>query len=241
MISIAICDDNKSFLRMLKQHIEAFFVKNDFECTVESFDSGNELISLGADISCFNVIFLDIDMKGVDGIEAARVIRYYSDDIIIVFVTAFIKYSLEGYKFNAIRYILKEEHTLNEALTECLETIIKRINYNVPTMRFIFREKEMDVRLDKLFFIESRLHTLEFHIVSNGNEKYTMYGKMGDIYSRLKEYGFVRIHQSYLVNLRYIAKLKQDHLTLVDNTVLSISRSHHKEVKEAYVAYKGDF
>ena len=239
MINIAICDDNRSFLRILKKHIEEFFSQKDLGCTVKSFTSGKELTYLGTDISSFDVVFLDVDMEEIDGIKTAGEIRKYSEDVIIAFVTAFIKYSPEGYKYNAIRYIMKDDE-LKESLHECLETIVKRIDHKAPVKLFSFREGSKSINLDKLMYIESMLHVLEFHVAGKENERYSMYGKLNDIYKGLKDYGFVRIHQSYLVNLKYITKLRLYRLNLENGEELSVSRSHYKETKNAYIAYKGE-
>lgn len=112
MLKIAICDDEKVFRDNINKYVAAYLNEKEISYEIDTFSSGKEIIDLGIEIKQYNIIFLDINMDDVDGIVTAQKIREYSSEIYIVFVTAYINYSLEGYKVDAIRYLLKNNTNL---------------------------------------------------------------------------------------------------------------------------------
>jgi DNA-binding LytR/AlgR family response regulator len=107
------------------------------------------------------MIFLDINMEEIDGIETAREIRKITKNTYIVFVTAFITYALEGYKVDAVRYLLKDDECLEKAVNECLETIVYKMNYEEHKTTFAFQEGEKTIRIEDIVYIESNLQSVE--------------------------------------------------------------------------------
>ena len=101
MLKIAICDDEKVFRDNINKYVAAYLNEKEISYEIDTFSSGKEIIDLGIEIKQYNIIFLDINMDDVDGIVTAQKIREYSSEIYIVFVTAYINYSLEGYKVDA--------------------------------------------------------------------------------------------------------------------------------------------
>lgn len=249
MIVVTVCDDERPFLRMMKKYIEAYFAQRNVEYAVECYTSGKELISRSTMGSRIDIVFLDINMDEMDGIEVAKEIRKYSSEVFIVFVTAYVKYSLEGYKVDAVRYILKNSDGLEESIEECLNTIIKKMNYSIPVRHFIFNECEKDINIEHIMYIESNLHKLEFHILEGTIKSYTMYETLNNIEQELSNNLFVRIHQSQLVNLKYITELKEHSekmqgartVVLSGGEELIVPKARFKTVKRAFVAYKGEF
>lgn len=98
MLKIAICDDEKVFRDNINKYVAAYLNEKEISYEIDTFSSGKEIIDLGIEIKQYNIIFLDINMDDVDGIVTAQKIREYSSEIYIVFVTAYINYSLEGYR-----------------------------------------------------------------------------------------------------------------------------------------------
>ena len=109
MIHIAICDDEEYFRMREEKLVGEYMKKRKYGCTIDVYPSGKEMLH-AADVSMqYDIIFLDINMEEMDGLETARRIRQASAKVHIVFVTAYITYALEGYKVNAARYLLKED------------------------------------------------------------------------------------------------------------------------------------
>ena len=242
MIIIAICDDEKYFSHILKNMISTFMAQRGIEYSLDMFGSGIELLSYLSDHAVqTTVVFLDINMEDMDGIETATRIRKLSKDVYIVFVTAYIKYSLEGYKVNAIRYLIKGDVNFEKSLEECMNAILENMNYGIQTVSFEFKDGKRDIVIDNIIYIESNLHTLRFVMMSAPKEEYIMLATLNEVEESLKDFGLVRIHQSYLINLSHV-KTVNAQLVIMDNgDKLSVSRSKYKSFKEALARYMGEF
>lgn len=240
MLSIAICDDENYFRKIMKEAIENYMGRNGILYHIDTFHSGKEFISLGIEMLQYTVVFLDINMSEVDGITAAKKIREISKEAFIVFVTAYVNYTLEGYKVDAIRYLLKDNANFQNTLDECLDAVIEKLNYKVIKKEFKFNEGAKGVSLERILYIESKLHKLEFHIMEEGMEIYTMYETLNQIEKKLEGNGFVRIHQSFLVNLKYIKNVIRYKAVLNNGIELAIPKARYKEVKDTFIAYQGE-
>lgn len=112
MFRIAICDDEKIFRDDLKEILIRYMTDRGIMLEIDTFSSGKEFVELGIEMVKYKIVFLDINMDELDGIMTAKKIRENSKDMFIVFVTAFVNYTIEGYKVDAVRYILKDNKNL---------------------------------------------------------------------------------------------------------------------------------
>lgn len=242
MLKIAICDDEKLYCENIREIISEYCAKRKIEFQAELFKSGNDFVALENSINQFHIVYLDINMDGLDGIKTAEIIRYWSQDIFIVFITAFINYTLEGYKVEAIRYILKN-NTLRDNIYESLDAVFEKMKFSNRIYEFIFKEGVRKLSPGQIIFIESNLHLLSFQVMIKSEIKnYTMIAKLNDIQKKLeKENILIRIHQSYLVNLKYVKDISNYQAILWNNDALPISRPRYKNVKESFLLYEGEF
>lgn len=240
MFHIAICDDEEYFRIREKNIISKYMEKNKMRYEIDLFSSGQELLSMNNMASKYNMIFLDVNMEKMDGIETARRIRKFSKDVYLVFVTAFVTYALEGYKVDAIRYIIKDDDCLEKTIEECMETILYKINYVEEKKQFAFQEGVKEIILDDILYVESNLHKLTFWLQGKNFFKYSMYEKLDVIAELLKPYNFCRIHKSYLVNLKYVEMMERYQLRLYNGVQLNIAKPRYPEVRNEFIAYRGD-
>lgn len=239
MFHIAICDDEKHFLSEEKEIILKYMKERGCPCRIDTFDSGIGFIDSGGDIR-YDILFLDVSMAKMDGIELAKRVRKYDNNIYIVFVTAFIDYSLEGYKVDAIRYILKDSESLEKSMYECLDTIINRMSHIERKITFEFLEGEKSIHLDDILYVESNLHKLTFHVRGQTSKSYTMYEKLDNIDIKFQNDHFCRIHKSYLVNLKYVQSIERYTVTLVNGEEVCISQPKYKDAREKFICYQGE-
>lgn len=240
MFRIAICDDEKLFSTSIKKHISKYLSEREISFEIDMFSSGKELLELGIELIGYDIIFLDINMDEIDGIVTAQKIREYSSEIYIVFVTAYVNYSLEGYKVDAVRYLLKNNVNFEDSIYECMDAILHKMNYVVLKKFFKFNECKKDVAIEKILYIESRLHKLEFHIMEDKILVYTLYGTLNDMEKEMIDFPFIRIHQSFLVNLKHIKSVAGYKIILSNNQQLIVPKARYKNVKSAFIAYKGE-
>lgn len=129
MLRIAVCDDEEYFRDLLKELCRRFIDEHGYDYEIDCFESGEALLEKSAERFDYSIVFLDVNMKEMDGIETASAIRKLFPDTYIVFVTAYITYALDGYKVDAVRFLLKEDGNLEKAVKECLDTILGRMDY----------------------------------------------------------------------------------------------------------------
>ena len=240
MINIAICDDEKPFQEKMRKIIALYMEQKEVEYSICTFGNGRDLLRFCTESDQETIVFLDINMDVVDGIEIATRIRELSSSIYIVFVTAYIKYSLEGYKVKAVRYIIKGDKNFGQSIEECIDAILEDMNYGIKKLDFNFREGKKELSIDNIVYIESNLHTITFHVSRCNSKKYTMTATLNEIENRLNEFGFLRIHQSFLINLSHLKIVRTYIAEMDDGTELPIPRTKYRIVKDAYVEYKGE-
>lgn len=240
MFRIAICDDEKPFRDSEKKYVEKYLSEKEISYEVDTYASGKEFLELGIEIVRYDIIFLDINMDEIDGIVTAQKIREFSSEIYIVFVTAYIDYSLEGYKVGAARYLLKNSVNFEATIYECMDTIFDKMNFVVLKKNFKFNECEKEIILDRILYIESKLHKLEFHIMEDKIVVYSMYGTLNELEEEMQGLGFLRIHQSFYVNLKHIKNVSKGIAMLSNKQELVIPKARYKDVKNAFITYKGE-
>lgn len=240
MFKIAICDDEKIFRENIKKYVEKYLNQKDILFEIDTFNSGKEFLNMGIEMVQYEIVFLDINMDEIDGIATAKKIREYSSEMQIIFATAYIDYSLEGYKVGAVRYLLKNSINFDKSIFECMDATLDRMNYVALKKSFKFNECERDVLLERILYIESRLHKLEFHIMEDRLTVYTLYGTLNELEKDMQEFKFLRIHQSFLVNLKHIKNIANYKLILSNNQELVVPKARYKDVKNAFIVYRGE-
>lgn len=240
MFKIAICDDENLFTEELKELISSYMMEKGLVFEIDTYNSGEALVELGVGVMSYTVVFLDINMEKIDGIKTAEMIRKVSREVFIVFVTAYLDYSLEGYRFDVVRYLLKGIANFQSNVNECMDAIIDKMNYSVIKRKFDFKEGRKEIVLDRLLYIESNLHRLEFHVMEDDETVYTMYEILNVMDDMLSENGFIRTHQSYLVNVKCIKNVARYKVILTNGVELPIPKVRYTEVKKKFIACLGE-
>ncbi len=229
-MKIAVCDDRENDRAALRALLEAY--RQDFE--IREYGSGGELCGDMGFIRECGIIFLDINMDGMDGLEAAKQIKAECPKVHIVLVTAYVNYALDGYKVKASRFLLKDD--LEQTLQECMDDILREIRQEERVVEFGFVEGNVRLKVDDIIYIETSRHKNVFY---TKEREFSIYRKMDDLEEDLKGMGFVRIHQSFLINMRYIGKLSSYVMILTTGKEISVPKSRYPEVKRQYTLFKG--
>ena len=232
---IAVCDDEKFYREKVQKLLENYLSGYKINYTIQLFSSGEEFLQENENKVKFDIVFMDINMSRMDGIRTALQMRSVHSHTYIVLITAFIQYALEGYKVDAVRYIMKD--TLDSALDECMDTILKKMQ--LSRINFSFLDGEKWLYTDNIFYVESQRHKAVFFYLDEKMENYHIYEKLDVIEERLSGYGFLRIHKSYLVNMKHICRISNYAVYLDNGEELSVPRLKYQAVKEEFVAFKG--
>lgn len=241
VIKIAVCDDEELFQNKIKEKISNYLEEKGCPCDICCFSSGRDLLDKiqKEKEKDFDIVYLDINMEQMDGLVTAAQIREVKSDLSIVFVTSYISYALEGYKVNAFRYILKNPDRLDEMLLESLEAFLKEWSKKQKTMVFDFVEGKRTITLVDVVYIESDLHRLYFHMKKEG-KVYSIYDKLNAVEKYFVGLPFLRIHQSYFVNMAEVEQYCRYEMLMKSGDLLSIPKSKYKAVKEAMIVYEGE-
>ena len=240
MFRIAICDDESLFAEELKELLSGYMMEKGLVFEIDIYGSGEALIELGIEVIKYTAVFLDINMEKIDGIKAAEKIREVSREVLIVFVTAHVNYSLEGYRFDVVRYLLKGNVDFQSMVNECVDALMDKLNYSVAKREFDFKEGVREISLERLLYVESNLHKLEFHVMEDDLKIYTMYETLNALENKLGAKDFVRIHQSYLVNIKYVKNVVRYKVILTKGIELVIPKARYTYVKEQFILYQGE-
>ena len=235
MLYIAVCDDEEFYRKKIRQLLEAYFQKKEIGFTVDAFPSGEAFLRQSENAVKYDIVFMDISMGEMDGLKTAMKIRSFRSDTQIVLVTSYMNYVLEGYKVDAVRYIMKD--TLKQALPECMDAILRKLRAAQIVLPFTGGERS--IFIDNILYVESRKHKSVFYYMDTEPAAYGIYEKLDEIETRLREYEFLRIHKSYLVNPKHIRKISNYLVYLDTGEELPVPRLKYQAVKEAYTVYKG--
>lgn len=241
MIRIAICEDDSFFLKKEKDLIENYIEKKCNDYQIETYVSGKELMACYKD--SYDVIFLDVAMEEMDGLAIAKWMREQKSKAYIVFITAYAEYSIEGYKVNAHRFLLKNSDNIQENLSECLDSIWDKLQKKKEKVLLPVLGGDLHVDASKIVYAESKVHRVTFHVKERTGklQEYYMYDRLDHVQEMLMPYGFSRIHQSYLINNDYLVSVCRYKAELSVGTTLGISKKYYKEIEDQYIRMRGEF
>lgn len=230
MLQLAVCDDERVFRSDLRKLLGTELELCGIDYHISEFTSGEELIA-GLEKADCQILFLDIEMKGIDGVEAARRLRETKRQMEIVFVTSYADFVFQGYEVRALNYILKPYEP--EKIAAVLHTALEALDIEAEKYYVIDqRGGSIRVPLSSVKYFSSDRRTV--HAVTTEQE-YTFYEKLSDLETELPD-TFVRIHNRYLVHLKYLEAVRQN-TAVVDGEELPVSRSCKSGLSIAFAKY----
>lgn len=233
-INIIACDDDREFLDTLRTKILGVLARLNMSADIELFTSFHELRD--DRLAACDIAFLDIDFVGHDrnGLDIARRLREGNSRALIFFITNFIEYAPEGYEVQAFRYILK--HDLDAVLGRYLLQALERLSNVNDMLQFQHNGALLELSFDDILYLEVLGHSVS--VVTEGGT-YSVNATLSSFEQQLERHGFLRVHKSYLVNMRYIKKFQCRELTLSNGAVLRVSEKSYAEQKRKYLLWKG--
>ncbi|MEE0858003.1 MAG: LytTR family DNA-binding domain-containing protein [Acutalibacteraceae bacterium] len=227
---IAVCDDSSFDRKIIIDMLNSYFLGKSIVYEITSYENGLDLIYDIQDGKGYDLVFLDIYMEEVLGIDVARKLRKINYTGDIVFMTATIDFAVDGYEVEAVGYLLKP-HSY-EKLYKVLDRVVK--NYDTNVYRIRQRNNFVSVPYNEILYIESNNSKCILH--SNDNNSYVIYKRLNEIENELNDSRFLRCHQSYLVNMNYIRKVDK-HFVLSNGDMVCIRQRNIKAIKQEYIKY----
>lgn len=234
MFKIAICDDDVNTIHTLHNVLVKICKNRSIDFEIEIFSSGETLLThIQKNYIGYDLIFLDIKMDNINGIEVAREIRKFDEYVYLIYVTNYENYALEAYEVYPYQFLVKpfsfdilEKHLIKIYSKLSSEDIF----YEYKSKRSYYR-----IPIRDIMYFESNKRIISIYLV-DGNV-YTYYDKLNTIEEKISNTKamFWRIHQSILVNSRYIKCKSYDHVELLSGRVFYISEDRRKNINAQYV------
>lgn len=209
MLNIIICDDEKALRRDLKQILETELGLMGISYRIVEYSSGEEVLSEYRQIHGQKILYLDIKLDNMNGMETARQIRQWDPSSVIIFVTVYPEFVFQGYEVRALDYILKPYE--REKITASFHNALSMLDMTKESSFFLEnRRGSLRISFDRIMYFFSERHRV--HIVTTDGEK-SFYGKLGELESSLPSC-FVRIHNRYIINMKYLDSLEASHAVI---------------------------
>ena len=231
MLKIALCEDEQLQRELIKNYIDMSLLNKNYE--IFEFKSGEELIANYP--QNLDILFLDIQMEKINGMDTARKIRTFDNNVEIIFITGIWDYVQEGYEVRAYRYIIKpiDFNSFETQLNLCIKEIE---NQKRPSIVATYKGEVNKIDIGSIVYIETDnrntlIHTKEKSYRSNMG--------ISKLEKHLEGSTFFRCHNSFLINLEYINKIVQDSVFLGEYEI-QVSRHKMKELKIQFTSFLGD-
>ncbi|HHY81403.1 MAG TPA: response regulator transcription factor [Clostridiales bacterium] len=230
-LHIAICDDEKSEREYLAQLLQEWAALRKINAVFLNFDSAESFLFHYSEDRSLDILMLDIQMKGMNGVELARSIRQENNMIHIVFITGYSDFMAEGYDVSALHYLLKP--VKKDKLFEVLDKAAARLQTAPRTILFPKAGGSVRIKADDIIFAEVLSHTTVLHLV-NGKEEFRM--RISDM-ERLLGDGFFKCHRSYIVSMKYVRRVTRTAMVLEDGREIPLSRNLYDEANQAFISF----
>jgi len=224
MWNVAVCDDDYRVC----SHVQSLLYQYDIGMRIAIFNTGAELLKSGAD---YDVIFLDIEMPGISGIQTADELRRRNKNLYVIFLTNHPDYVQEAFKVRAYRYFNKPVNpkrlveTMNQVKQEALENI---------KILFSCNGRKNIINISDITHIEAYG---DGSYVYTGDKVYETRQPLKYWLSRLQNQNFIKVHQAFIVSLDRINEIEKSKLFLTGGIEIPISRRNQHKVKEEIYSF----
>lgn len=199
-LKIAICEDHEDEQNRLLAAIES----SGIESTITCFTCGEDLLK-DYQMGTFDLIFMDIYMQTLTGIETIAKIRNLGDFVPVAFTTSSTDHTLESYRLEALKYI--EKPIAEKPVHDLLHLISAKKNH-APHVLIQTQKKMLSIAYESILYIEQKSHKLILYL--KDQEPLIIQGKLDAMEIHLNDQRFLRCHKSYLVNLEGVINLEKD-------------------------------
>lgn len=232
MIRIAIVEDEAVCTQQLEQYLRQYEKERNLNFSITTFEDG---VYLAGDYRPeWDIIFLDIRMTRMDGMEAARRIREQDGSVILIFITSMAQYAIRGYEVDAQDFILKP--VSYSQLCVRLDKAVRLLQRDTHEYLVLpFEDRREKVAVEDILYIEVRNHNLE---IVTPKRTYSLRASLQEMEEQLANSHFSRCNHCYLVNLRNVTGYLKDSV-LVGGRELPVSRSKRKQFLQELSDYLG--
>ncbi len=232
MYHIAIVEDEVDFSTQLRSFLEQYQKEENTRFKVSAFSCGEEILQDYQPV--YDVILLDIEMPGINGMDAAAKIRESDQDVVLMFITNIASYAIRGYEVGALDFVMKPitYYAFSMRFTRALKRVRARLGQEV-LLTLSDGVKKLEVQ--QIYYVEVQNRILHYH---TDEGEYCMRGTMQSVERILAPHPFVKCNHWYIVNLKYVSEVRQN-TVIVGGHELEISRRNRTPFLKALADYVG--
>lgn len=232
MIKIMILEDDSAYVLKIQEFLNRYFSNAKLEFSAHSYDNAVEFLE-NYDMET-DICLMDIQMKGMNGMEAAKELRKIDSYVSIIFVTNMPQYALQGYEVGARYYILKPLEYNNFSMK--LDSVIAGLAPKQNQYLYLKgKEGVSKINVSEIMYISTNGHKLYIH---TKNQIYPKRMKLQEVEEKLHDKRFAACSKSYLINMDYITNMDKT-AVYIGKEYIPISRSKHKEFANTVMLYFG--
>lgn len=233
MLRIAVVEDDKTYAAQLKEYLVRYGTEKNQKISVALFPDGEDIVT---DYSAeFDIILMDVEMTFMDGMTTAERIREKDNEVVIIFITNMPQYAIQGYKVDALDYVLKPiSYFAFSQRIDCALTRVKKKEATYITVAQKGGKKKLNV--DKICYVEVRDHDLIYHSTKGDIVTKSSMKEAEDTLGGTK---FFRCNRCYLVNLEYVEDFRGNDVTVASD-VIQVSRARKKAFMDALNDYMNE-
>ncbi|MBR5329102.1 MAG: response regulator transcription factor [Firmicutes bacterium] len=232
MLTVAVCDNEKTICDQMLEFLHRYAEESDVKPDVMTFYSGEDIYLALDKGASFDLIFLDIEMYHLSGLDVAQAIREHQSDLLtqIVYISAKQEYVMELFDTHPLNFLLKP--LKYERVAACMDKAISLKTKRGEVFSYTFNGKSHRVPLSNIHYFESYGRKIRM-VRGSGTEEFN--GRLSDIVHKYADKGFVQIHKSYVVNLGYIETVAATTVIMYNGDVLPLSRDRRTELATAFL------
>ena len=231
-MQIAICDDESFFRSNLKELLIDYKTKKRIQIDIFEYESGEALLNSD---KVFDIVFMDYQMNGINGLEAARTLRKRNTICSIVFITSFPEFVFDSFEVQPFRFMLKPLEP--EKIYEAVESYIKQQKLLNPLV-VVENGEQKTVNAQDIIYLEG---DGKYCIVRTTDDPIHSSKTISQVYSLLPTHCFYRIHKSYVVNMYCISSFKDNTVKLNNGESAVVGRNRISDFKKVYMNFVKDY
>lgn len=233
VIRIAVVEDEEAQAKFVERKLQTKADEKNIHIVLTRIESAEEYLFKYTQAGVFDIIFLDICMNGMNGMELAKNIRKYDRDVMIVFLTGVSDYVFEGYEIGAVRYLLKpvDDQKLEDTLNVCMEDLrVKAEDF----VTFKYLGESLKISRGDIVCI-----LVEGHYVKmiTKDKIYEWKDSLSNVIRKLDQDRFTFANRSAIVNLEYVCRITREECVLETGDKIPVSRGAYAPLNEAFISY----
>lgn len=227
----AIVEDDENAHADLRDLLKRYSREKNKEFDVRHYPDGLTFLD---HLESFDIVFMDIHLPGMDGLEVAREMRKHNLESFLFFVTDLAQYAIKGYEVDAIDYIVKP--VIYDHLAMRLDKVVTLLEdtHNQPKITVKSDSGIHLLKPDDIYYVDILGHRLSFHTKQG---EYSTYGSLNEVEKELPTADFIRCNHCYLINMKYVTSIEKNAIVVM-NEELAMSRTKRKAFLEAFSEYQ---